>query len=78
MGHVNRGTGEPIWQNEKSREVRPKATREKVLKLRFSLPELRRVRLAAVLMDQSPAQFMRNSLLEKADPECLKRLQEDG
>jgi hypothetical protein len=56
--------------------------REKVLKVRLTQAELRRVRIAAILIDVSNAQFLRMAVLEKAeavarDPKYMKRLQDD-
>jgi hypothetical protein len=56
--------------------------RERILKVRLTQAELRRIRFAAVLLDESHAQFLRNAALEKAqriaqDTALLKQFRQE-
>ncbi len=55
---------------------------QKILKARFSVAELRKIRFAAVLVDQSNSNFLRVAALEKADavtrdPQRLQQFMDD-
>jgi hypothetical protein len=65
-------------QNEPTASV----ARQKILKARFSAAELRKIRFAAVIVDQSNATFLRVAALEKADavardPQRLQQFMDD-